>query len=307
MTMPNFFILGAARCATTSLHYYLEQHPDIAMSATKEPNHFAFDHQSDPPTPLIDPASTILVKSVPDRATYERLFADAGDASAVGEASPLYLYTRETPDQIRHQVPDARLIAVVRDPVDRAYSHWLHIKRDRPEVAVEGFRVACGAEMAAGPHYTPYASGTHVLRMGLYADQLQRYLTSFGRESLLVLRYETVIGDPLGALHQICDHLGVDRHDFDTGVQYNPSGVTKGAVRTAISNAVRAAQPRVKALLPGGVASRLGRLRAAHDRPDAAPTLPADLREELAGWFEPSVARLRDLDLVDVSGWEGFD
>lgn len=306
MTLPDFFILGAARSATTSLHYYLEQHPGVAMSTTKEPNHFAFDHATDPPTPLIDPTSTIVVKSVRDRAAYERLFAHATPGQAVGEASPLYLYTEGSPDQIRRAVPDARLLAIVRHPVDRAYSHWLHIKRDRPEVAVEGFRAACEAEMAAGPGYTPYSSGTHVLRMGRYDEQLARYLETFGRDALLVLRYETLVDAPDDELRRVCDHLGVARHDFDTGVRYNPSGVTKGAASGVISNALRAAQPRIKALLPGSLASRVGRFRAAHDQPAAAPPLPADLRARLVEWFAPSVEGLRRLDLVDVAGWDEF-
>ena len=306
VTLPDFLVLGAARSATTSLHYYLEQHPTISMSSIKEPNFFAFDHASDPPTPLIDPASSIVTKSVRDRGAYERLFAHAGDGDTLGEASPLYLYVRESPEQIERLLGSPRLVAVLRNPIDRAYSHWLHIRREAAGDAVEGFRQACRTEMAGGPGYTPYGSGTHVLRMGRYDEPLQRYLDRFGPDPLLVLEYQSVIDEPLAQLHRICDHVGVARHDFDTDTQYNRSGVTRSRTGAAMTAAMRAAQPKVKAVLPAPVAARLGRLRARLDRPDEAPPCPDDLRRELAEWFGPSVDRLVEMGYVVPGQWEDF-
>jgi hypothetical protein len=304
--MPYFLVIGAARSATTSLHYYLDQHPGITMSRTKEPNHFAFDHSASPPRPLIDPGSPIVTKSVPDRRAYEQLFAHAGAGDVLGEASPLYLYVREAPEQIRRALDDPRLIAVLRNPVDRAYSHWLHIRRDSPDTAIAGFTRSCEQEMAEPPGYSPYAGAGHVLRMGLYDEQLQRHLDVFGDDALLVLGYDEVTERTAAALDRVCDHLGVARHEFDTGVQYNRSGVAGGGLRARLGRAVRAAQPTVKRVLPDGVAARLGRLRAAHDTPDAAPAIPDDLRARLADWYAPSVARLRAMDVVDVSSWSDF-
>lgn len=306
MTLPDFLVLGAARSATTSLHYYLEQHPAVTMSTIKEPNFFAFDHSEQPPEPLIDPRSPIVGKSVTDRSAYERLFAHAGEGDAVGEASPLYLYVRESPGQIADLVPEPRLIAVVRNPVDRAYSHWLHIRRDHQATAMEGFRAACEAEMASGRGYTPYAGASHVLRMGLYDEQIERYVETFGRDRLLVLTYETLVADPAPELRRICDHLGIARHRFDTGVRYNRSGVAANRATAAVMGAIRSAQPRLKALLPGRVASRLGRLRAIYDQPEAPPPIPEDLRHRLVEWFAPSVQRLRDRGLADVGPWDDF-
>src|SRR3954447_26712271 len=121
--LPTFLVLGAARCGTTSLHYYLAEHPDICMSTIKEPNHFLFAQTATGPKPCIADDRRLLAKSVPERDRYERLFPVA--AAAVGEASPLYLYTRETPGLIRAALPDARLIAIVREPVERAWSPLL--------------------------------------------------------------------------------------------------------------------------------------------------------------------------------------
>lgn len=306
MTMPNFLVLGAARCATTSLHYYLDQHPGITMSSIKEPNFFAFDHAADTPVPLFDPTSSIVTKSVADRAAYEELFSGASAGDAVGEASPLYLYVRETPEQIHRILGEARFIAILRNPIDRAYSHWLHIRRAAAEDAVAGFRAACEQEMAGGRAYTPYVSGTHVLRMGLYDEQVERYVSRFGAPSLLVLDYDELTQRPQGALDLVCDHLGVGRHAFDTGVQYNRSGVASGRMAAGFAGALRAAQPRLKAALPAPVVRRLGRLRATYDRPRAAPTVPPDLRERLVEWFAPSVQHLVAEGWVAPHQWPEF-
>lgn len=304
--MPDFLVIGAARSATTSLHYYLDQHPGITMSRIKEPNHFAFDHTTDPPRPLIDPASPIVTKSVPDRRAYEQLFAHAGPDDVLGEASPLYLYVREAPEEIRRALGAPKLIAVLRNPVDRAYSHFLHIRRDSPDSAVAAFARSCEQEMAEPPGYSPYAGAGHVLRMGRYDEQLARHLDVFGPDALLVLSYDEVTGDPGTALDRICDHVGVARHGFDTGVRYNRSGVAGGALRARAGRVVRALQPTVKRVLPDPVAARLGRLRAARDTPDAAPPIPPELRARLVEWYAPSIERLRALDVVDVSAWTEF-
>jgi len=305
LTLPSLLVIGAARAATTSLHYYLDQHPQIAMSSVKEPNFFAFDHDQRPPAPLFE-AEAIATKSVVDRRAYEALFAHARPGQVAGEASPLYLYVREAPAQIAALVPDPRLVAVLRNPIDRAYSHWLHINRVPAEDAAEGFRAACEAEMAAGPAYTPYASGTHVLRMGRYDDQLARYADRFGRDAVLVLDYDEVVDRPQQALDRVCDHVDVGRHQFDTSVQYNRSGVAGSSARAGLAAVVRSLQPRVKAALPATVVRRLGRLRATYDRPSAPPPVPAELRRELAGWFAPSVRALVDEGWVPADRWPEF-
>lgn len=306
MTLPDFFVIGAARCATTSLHYYLHQHPDIVMSRMKEPNHFAFDHSTHPARPRIA-APAIVAKSIPDRAAYERQFADARPGQRCGDASPLYLYIREAAADIHAAVPHARLVALLRHPVDRAYSHHLHIHRGTPDDAVASFRRACAAERTAGREYTPYASGTHVLRMGLYDVQVARYLERFGPDALLILPYEHFVRDPSPGLARICALLGVPDHEFVTDVSYNPSGVRGPGVAARLTALARRAQPKVKAMLPARAVSAVGRLRAAYDRPDPAPPLPDDVRAELVDWFRPSVVSLAGMGVFDTSVWRDFD
>ena len=287
--LPTFFVLGAARCGTTSLHYWLGQHPDIAMSAIKEPNHFVFRPGPGGPQPCIGDDRRLLTKSVPDRAAYERLFPSAG-VRAAGDASPLYLYTRETPELIAGAVPDARLVAVVREPVDRAWSHFVYVNDQLDQAAPAAFAEAARAEMPLG--YEPYRTGTHFVRLSRYAEQLQRYLSVFPREQLLVLSYDDLVRDPAAALRQVCHLIGVDASfPFDTGVRYNPSAGASSPF-SRLDRALRPAFPYLKRMLPSTVAGRLAagraRLRAAH-REGSETQPPQDVRAELAEHFRPDI------------------
>ena len=286
--LPTFFVLGAARCGTTSLHYWLSQHPDIAMSAIKEPNHFLFRPGPDGPQPCIADDRRLLAKSVPDRAAYERLFPAA--ARQAGDASPLYLYTRETPELIAAAVPEARLVAVVREPVDRAWSHFVYVNDELGDAAPAAFAQAVRRELPLG--YEPYRTGTHFVRLSRYAEQLERHLAVFPRDRLLVLSYDVLVRDPATALRRVCELLGVDPDfTFDTSVRYNPSS---GASSTfgRIDRLLRPTFPYLKRALPSGVAGRLAarraQLRAGH-RSDAAPQPTEDVRELLTEHFRPDV------------------
>ena len=286
--LPNFLILGAARCGTTSLHYYLAEHPDVTMSTIKEPNHFLFRQTPSGPQPCIADDRRLLAKSVPERDRYERLFP--APATAVGEASPLYLYTRETPELIRAAAPDARLIAIVREPVDRAWSHFVYVNDDLGEGSAAAFAAAAEAELPLG--YEPYRTGTHFFRLSAYAEQLRRYRDAFPAEQLLVVSYDDLIGRTGETLVTICRFLGVDdAHQFDTTVRYNPSSGEQSLI-ARLDRIARPTYPYLKRALPAKVTGRLARgrakLRAAH-RADGEDPLPADLRERLRAHYAPDV------------------
>jgi hypothetical protein len=280
--LPNFLVLGAARCGTTSLHYYLAEHPDVCMSSIKEPNYFLFDVDGQP---CIDDRR-IIAKSVPERARYEKLFGSR--TAAIGEASPLYLYNRETPALIRDAIPDARLIAVVREPVERTWSHFVYVNDDLGDATVPAFRAAVEQELGLG--YEPYRTGTHFVRLSAYAEQLERYRQVFPAEQLLIVAYDELIRRTPQALARICRFLGIDdTFAFDTSVQYNPSSGERSWV-ARLDRIVRPTFPYVKRALPASMTGRLARGRAklrAASRSDAAPPIPADLRATLDRHFEP--------------------
>lgn len=291
--LPNFLVLGAARCGTTSLHYYLAEHPDVTVSTIKEPNYFLFRQTPDGPRPCIADDRRLLAKSVPERDRYERLFTSP--TTAVGEASPLYLYTRESPELIRAQVPHARLIAIVREPIERTWSHFVYVNDGLGEQTAAAFAAAVERELPLG--YEPYRTGTHFVRPSAYAEQLRRYRDTFPSDQLLVVSYADLVGATEETLRRICRFLGVDdAHPFNTSVRYNPSSGEQSWV-ARLDRVVRPAFPYLKRALPPSVSGRLARGRArvrAAQRRDGRPALPPELRERLAEHFAPDLEWLAD-------------
>ena len=131
MCLPNFIIIGAEKAGTTALWQFLRQHPQVYMSAVKEPQFFGYEGREvsfQGPGPVVKEALPIC-----DLEEYKSLFKGTESYKAVGEASPSYLYNSQAPERIRHYVPQAKLIAILRNPVDRAYSRFLHLVREDRE------------------------------------------------------------------------------------------------------------------------------------------------------------------------------
>lgn len=301
--MPHFIIVGAARAATTSLHYYLTRHPQIAMSRIKEPNFFLFDRGTDPPTPLVAPDARLLAKSVVTPRDYHRLFARP-DGGVAGEASPLYLYVRETPALIAAANPATKIIVVVRDPIERARSHFMSVAgASLNGDTVGAFRRAIEPELAE-PGYTPYAIGAHYLRLGRYGEQVARYLDCFPPDQLLVLSFDEVAHHTPIALARICDFIGVDPgFDFGALAPHNSSR-RRGREPRRLASMLSQVQPRLKGALPPSVVAPLARLRArALSAPAEYTALPDELHRTLADYFRADVEHLRSLTDVDTKNW----
>lgn len=306
MAMPNFLIVGAARAATTSLHHWLSQHPELTMSTIKEPNYFLFDRREGSAVPLVAPDSRLLAKSVSDPDAYERLFRDDRRGALAGEASPLYLYVRETPELIAETIPDVKVIAVLRDPIERALSHhaMLHV-HDADGGSTDSFRSAAEVELRESG-YTPYATGTHLLRLGRYGEQLARYQATFRPDQLLVLDFAELSADPSQALVRITKFLDVDpSYDFENLVAYNGSRPARSEFIRRVRAPLSKAQPWLKGALPAQIVAPLAKFRARVARPASHGELPTDLHERLVEYYRDDVERLGSMIDLNVSGWLG--
>ena len=141
--MPDFLVIGAPKAGTTALHAALSEHPALYMSAIKEPKFFLSDG---PPPTKGGPGDALTYREhVWRRADYEALFAPAPPGTLRGESTPLYLYDRAAMGRIRDTLPQARLIVIVRDPVERAHSNWAHLWSAGLEPVADFVR-ACGEE-----------------------------------------------------------------------------------------------------------------------------------------------------------------
>lgn len=292
MTKPNFFVVGAQKAGTTSLYYYLKQHPEVYMSPVKEP-HF-FDHGGERRSfggPGRVPG--------PEFSTFEEylgLFEGARGERAIGEASPTYLYLPEAAERIKRHVPEAKLIAVLRDPADRAYSAFLHAVRGGREPLgdfSEALREEEGRIRDGWHHLYHYRS------RGYYHQQLSRFYGLFGQDRVRVYLYEDLRADPVGVARDIFRFLEVDDSFVpDMSVRYNATGVPRNRAVTALVKAFNRLTPALKKVLPFEARQRVKGV--IFTKP---PPLPKEARGELVEAYREDVLALQGLIGRDLSGW----
>lgn len=268
--LPSFFIAGAMRSGTTSLTRYLDAHPDVFMAKPKE-IHF-FDLKFDKGLEW-----------------YSRHFIAAGASAAVGEATPSYMYLPEAIRRMATRVPDARLIVVLRDPVDRAYSHyWLRRNLGseqldfRSAIAEDAERVAMGDPRRSCPY----------LDMGRYLRQLQTICEHYPRAALHVVLLDELRDDPAATYASLCQHLGIDR-------DHRPGVLGKVVNRNVSFRSV--ALRRAGGRLPKALGRFVG--YANTRRSGSYPPMDPRLRAELTEFFEPDNVALAEWLGIDLSGW----
>jgi hypothetical protein len=299
-TTPNTFVVGAAKSGTTSLYDYLRQHPDIFMSPVKEPCFFAY---AENPPAMVGPGDEEANREsgvVYTLEEYRALFSGATTESIVGEASPVYLYDEEAPRLLHAQCPDATLVAILRNPIERAYSHYLHLRQAGRE-PLEDFEAALDAEndrKEAGWDWS-----WHYRRMGLYGEQLARYLKYFDREQLHVYRFEELTGDPVQFARTVYRALGVDASFTpDTSIRRRATGApVLQWLHQFIGNPDHVLRRWSRLALPETVRDRI--LTAVRNANLQKPPMSDAARARLADVYRDDVHRLEDLLDRSFSDW----
>lgn len=285
MTPPSFLIVGAAKCGTTSLYEYLRRHPEVFMPARKEPHFF-----------LTDPSH----RHKATEAEYWTLFADVGDARAVGEASTNYLYDAGTPDRILETLgPGTRIVISLRNPVDMAYALWGDMVRAGGEKlpfpeALDAWRAREHDPRFRREHIGWLYNYSYVDR-ARYAAQVERYLKRF--EHVRVYLFEEFFASPERWFPDLCRFLGVSDDFVPEFRRHNRTGPVRSTrLRDALNNA-RAWKGPLKAVTPTWSRRWLKEaLNRLNNRQDASlPPLPDDLRARVWGLFEADVEALERL------------
>ena len=303
MTLPNFLIIGAMKTGTTSLYYYLKQHPQVYMSHIKAPDFFAWegwDLNFDGPEGRAEVNRRIKLTSITNIDDYRALFNGVSSETAIGEASPCYLYSDEAPGRIKHYIPEARLIASLRNPVDRAYSAYLQLVRLVRE-PLDDFAQALRAEEERIQKNREWI--WHYKSMGFYYSQLKRYYETFEPEQLKVYLYEDLQNDPIGVVQDCFRHVGVDdTFTPDISFRYHSSGVPKNRALHRFLTTPNRTKVVLKSILPQAPARRLWE-RALHT--NLAKPLPVrqEVRKELIELYRQDILKLEDLIQRDLSSW----
>jgi hypothetical protein len=286
VTLPNFIVIGVAKAGTTSLYRYLDQHPEIFMCPEKGTNFFGYEDARD--WKWHDEGDPPLLRHFHVRtfADYEAAFAGATNEPAVGEVSPQYFRCPTAARRIHEHIPEAKLVASLRNPADRAFSGFLMRTRRGEKVA------------DADAELTPESS--HV-REGFYYERMKRYFDLFPREQIRTYLFEDFKRDPTAIVQDLYEYLGVSREFVpDTGVRHNPANVPRSKVLNRVFY-----HPRVirgaKAVLPQRVQTMAKGLRQRNLRP--APTFPRELRARLQDVYREDILRLEALLDRDLSSW----
>lgn len=295
MTYPNVLVIGASRSGTTSLYNYLAQHPEVFMSPVKEARFFSYEGQT---VDFQGPADryTINRDTVTDPEAYRALFAGRTDEPVAGEASPIYLYDASTPARIEAHVPHCKLIATLRDPVERAYSDFLNMVRLGWE-PLRDFETALDREAERrAAHWGPFY---HYSAKGFYGEQIQRYLDRFPREQLLIFPFDALKRDTAGLMRRVYDFLDVDpAFTPDVHTKHNRSGLPKSEWLHWILT-----HPVTEAAFRGPLRDVRQGWRDRNTRHEKPP-LPDRVRDRLCDLYRDDVARLESLLDLDLAHWQ---
>ncbi|MEB3230035.1 MAG: sulfotransferase [Leptolyngbyaceae bacterium] len=298
MTLPNFLIIGAMKAGTTSLYRYLKQHPQVFMSPVKEPNFFALEGEV-----LDDPRVTVT-----DLPSYQGLFTGVTDEVAIGEASVRYLYSPKAAARIHHYIPDAKLLVVLRNPVERAFSAYVY-QFSRGSDLLTDF----GEALAAEPERIAeeFDCWWHYRAMGFYHAQLQQYYQYFAPEQIKVCLYEDLCQQPQQLITEMFEFLGVDP-TFQPAIaqQHNATRIPKNRLIHNFLTKPHPIKEIFKPFLQSDLRYKIVKGLRQRNLADPAkvdpafkPTLSPTVRHALIDDYREDILRLQTLLGRDLSAW----
>lgn len=272
---PDFVVAGAMRSGTTSLHHWLRHHTSVFMPAVKEVHYFDLHYEQGP-------------------SWYERHFAGSAPGQVVGEATPEYLFLPWARERLCRDLPESRIVVTLRDPVERAWSHYCMLRaRGREDLT---FEQALDREPERLRDRASWSRYGYVAK-GRYADQLADLFERHGREQVLVLLFERdLVARPGLAFERVCRFVGVDAAPPEATPH-------SSVVGTAVNAALEVRSVRVRRLsrrLPKPARDAVGRLNT---RPRGNEPLPAALRARLQEELLPSTADLERLLGTELLEW----
>lgn len=300
LILPNFIILGSPKCGTTSLYNYLAQHPEIYMSQVKEPGFFTLEGREIPESHWFETRGAYSFTTLTE---YSKLFAEVSSEIAIGETSSAYFASIKATQRIRHYIPDAKLVAVLRNPADRLYSHFnfmVMLGRESQDIHITvADQLALNLQNAesSGDHHNHY-----YLVHGLYYKHLRRFYKYFLKEKIKVYLFEELRYETKKLLGDLFKFLEVDENfQVDHSTHHNPSGVFRSQSFDWIirNNPFRPLiEKSLKLELRDTIKSKLNLMNL-----KPAPPMPPDIRAILIDYYREDILKLQDMVDRDLSDW----
>jgi len=272
------------------------------MSPRKHTRFFAFEVE-EPSFRGPAPQNPSVPYAVADVDAYHALFAGVTSETAIGEASHSYLYRPQAPARIRAYARGMKLIAILRDPAERAYSHYRQMVRDGREPVAKFVQALKEEGARIRDHWWP---DFHYVQIGLYQNQVKRYYDLFGRDQLKIYLYEDLQHDPSGVLQDMFRFLDVKEAFVpETSLRYNASGVPKNRALHLSLEKLRRARPFIAQVVPERQFRRLLRIGSyLHNRNLVKSQLSPEVREKVIDeYFREDILNLQHLMQRDLSAW----
>lgn len=291
MDKPDFIIIGAAKSGTTSLARYLASHPNIKVVGER------LEFFGEYSNPRFDDISADEYTSM--------MCCGSNENYTVGEKSVSYLYSKNAPKEIFKMVPNAKLIVILRNPIERAYSDYWH--RVRTGVETLSFKEALDAEsgrILAGKRFE-----LHYATYGLYTEYLKNYIDLFGRDRVLILFYEDLKKDSESVTRSCLEFLGVkvSTDGIDFIVHNKGGGNTSLPVRLILLLAQnKKITSFIRSLLPKVITQKIAAFLVRSTSDGKYPKMLPEDKARLINFFEESISELEELTGRDLSSWRSI-
>jgi hypothetical protein len=295
---PDFFLVGAPRCATTAMFAFLSQHPQIYMPLRKEVHYFGSDLTRKPGNPWF----------VTEEADYLSLFDAAPESQIVGEASVLYLYSKNAAAEIKAFQPDAKIIIQLRNPIDMMYSyhgqHLLSVQEDIEDFE-EAYRcVEERRQLKRMPRWCIMPQQLLYPDIAKYSEQIERYYEHFGREKVHIMFHDDFRQDASGEFAKLLSFLGVDSDFLPSFDSINSHRSVRYRWLQGQTQLPSLPVRMLLGLLPDRYAYLvLIHLATINSKPAKRSPLRPEFRLQLAKEFKEEVDKLSDLLGRDLSHW----
>ncbi|MFH0818640.1 MAG: sulfotransferase [Patescibacteria group bacterium] len=296
--LPNFLIVGAAKCGTTSLADYLHQHPQIFMPDTKESKFFS-DMNENYQGPGDDVAlNNVIVRNLGE---YEKLFSSVKNEIAIGEASPDYLfYHDQSVAKIKKILGDIKIIIILRNPVERAYSQYLHFIRDFRE----NLPFNMGLEQETIRRQNNWEWGWQYKKAGLYYKQVKDFLDNFSQVKIYL--FDDLRTKPLNIIKDIYQFLQVDDNFVpDISRRHNVSGIPKNKFLYNLLHKPAPLKDELKSILKKIIPEKSWNNMRDQVKAKNLKKIPMDpeTKKQLTKYYQLDIEKLSKLINRDLSSW----
>jgi hypothetical protein len=303
--LPQFVIAGAPKAGTTALHAALATHPGLYLSPVKEPKYYLTDGRPPPRSGQRGPGDAHSAQEwIWRREDYLALFAAAPGDAVRGESTPFYLYDRAAHARLAADVPDVKVVVVVRDPVDRAWSNWVHLRADGLEPVPDFLAAVRLEERRIAGGWAPF---WHYRGLGRYGEQLRDLYRHVPREQVFLLRYRQLVDTPRETLDRVSAFLGVESGVAHTVAPENVKPYVADTPRYRALARVARAGAALGAYAPPQVWRQASRplVAALHAGRAPRPQMPVEVRREVLGPLLEDIALLEELTGESFADWKG--